>query len=117
MEIQGIIKHVLPEKTGTGQNGVWVSQSWVLETQEQYPKMICFEAFNKHFNINEGDDVTISINIESREWESKWFTKISAWKVEFNSKAADSGQTSAPASVPENSGTESPNETDDLPFG
>lgn len=109
MEIQGVIIKVLPEKSGEGKNGTWVSRSWVLETQEQYPQKICFEAFNKHFAINEGDDVTVSINIKSQEWEEKWYTKIDAWKVVFNNKAE-----AAPPPPPDNAASDT--QTDDLPF-
>jgi hypothetical protein len=85
MEIKGNITHVLDVKTGQGANGEWTLQSWVLKEDEgQYPKDICFQAFNKHFDLKVGQSVTAHINIESKEHNDRWFTNISCWKVDFN---------------------------------
>ena len=83
MEIKGKITHVLETQTGEGQKGTWVKQNYVLiETEGSYPKLIAFDAFNKDFNLKVGDIVNVSINIESREYKDKWYTNISAWKVD-----------------------------------
>jgi hypothetical protein len=93
MEISGKIIAVLPLQTGEGRNGPWRSQDYVLETQEQYPKKVCFNLFgNKidQFPIAIDDQVNVSFDIESREWNGRWFTSIRAWKVE---KSAVNGET------------------------
>ena len=93
MEVSGKIIAVLPLQSGEGRNGPWRSQDYVLETQEQYPKKVCFNLFgNKidQFPIAIDDQVNVSFDIESREWNGRWFTSIRAWKVE---KAAISGET------------------------
>lgn len=85
MEITGKIIAVLPLQTGEGKNGPWRSQDYVLETQDQYPKKVCFNLFgNKidQFPVAVDDQVTVSFDIESREWNGRWFTSIRAWKVE-----------------------------------
>lgn len=95
MEISGKIIAVLPMQTGEGRNGPWRSQDYVLETQEQYPKKVCFNLFgNKidQYPIAIDDQVTVSFDIESREWNGRWFTSIRAWKVE---KAAVNGESAA----------------------
>jgi hypothetical protein len=61
-------------------------QSYVLETQEQYPRKVYFEIFGedriKNNQCNIDDIVTVSFDIESREFNGRWYTSIRAWKVQ-----------------------------------
>lgn len=87
MEIQGKIIQVLPTQTGVGKDGKpWKVQQYVLETEEQYPKKVCFEVVGEErINSNPaavGDKVRVCFDIESREFNTKWYTTIRAWKVE-----------------------------------
>lgn len=85
MEITGKIIRILPLQSGQGRNGEWKKQDFVLETNEQYPKKVCFTVWGDKidlFNIQMGDDLTVSITIESREYNEKWYTNIQAWKVD-----------------------------------
>lgn len=83
MEIKGTITHVLESRTGSSANGDWTVQNWVLKENEgQYPKHISFEAFNKNWDLKVGQEVTVQINLESREYQGKWYPSIKAWKVE-----------------------------------
>lgn len=84
MDISGKIIAVLPLQSGQGRNGQWRSQDYVLETSDQYPKKVCFNLFNDKidkFTINVNDSVTISFDIESREYNGRWYTTIRAWNV------------------------------------
>ena len=86
LKIQGRIIAVLPEVGGISKAGnQWKKQEYVLETFDQYPKKICFNAFgNKvdEFAIQEGETLTVSVDIESREFNGRWYTDIRAWRVE-----------------------------------
>ena len=88
MEVSGKIIQVLPLQQGTSQRTgtPWQVQSYVLETQEQYPKKVCFEIFGEDrikANPCKIDDlVTVSFDIESREFNGRWYTSIRAWKVQ-----------------------------------
>lgn len=84
MEISGVIFAVLPIETGTGKTGKeWKKQTAVLETEGQYPKKVAFDTFgDKIKDLNVGDKVTVGIDIDSREYNGKWYTNIVAWKVE-----------------------------------
>jgi len=85
MEISGKIIAILPLQTGEGRNGTWRSQDYILETSEQYPKKVCFNLFGAkidQFPLATNDDVKISFDIESREWNGRWYTSIKAWKVD-----------------------------------
>ena len=84
MEISGVIVAILPIETGTGKTGnEWKKQTAVLETEGQYPKKVAFDTFgDKIKDLNVGDKVTVGIDIDSREYNGKWYTNIGAWKVE-----------------------------------
>lgn len=85
MEMTGVVIAILPERTGTSARGEWKTQSYVIETQEQYPKHLCFEVFGAdriaQFNIQGGETITVSLDIDARQWQDKWFNSIKAWNV------------------------------------
>ena len=84
MEVSGKIIAILPQQSGMGKNWQWRSQDYVLETADQYPKKVCFNLFNdkiEKFPIAIGDTVNISFDIESREYNGRWYTTIRAWNV------------------------------------
>ena len=81
----GVVIAVLPERSGTSQRGEWKSQSFVIETQEQYPKHLCFEVFGAdriaQFNIKGGEKITVQFDIDARQYQDRWFNSIKAWNV------------------------------------
>ena len=85
MEMTGVVIAVLPERSGTSQRGEWKSQSFVIETQEQYPKHLCFEVFGAdriaQFNIKGGEKITVQFDIDARQYQDRWFNSIKAWNV------------------------------------
>ncbi len=87
MEITGKIIAVLPERGGVSKTGnEWKMQEYVLETHEQYPRKICFNVFGgdkiAQFNIQVGEEMTVSFDINAREYNGRWYNDIRAWKVE-----------------------------------
>ena len=88
MEISGKIIQVLPEQGGVSKTSgkEWKLQAYVLETQEQYPRKVYFEVFGEDrikANPCQLDDiVTVSFDIESREFNGRWYTSIRAWKIQ-----------------------------------
>lgn len=85
MEMTGVVIAILPERSGTSQRGEWKSQSFVIETQEQYPKHLCFEVFGAdritQFNIKGGEIITVQFDIDARQYQDRWFNSIKAWNV------------------------------------
>ena len=85
MEMTGVVIAVLPERSGTSQRGEWKSQSFVIETQDQYPKHLCFEVFGAdriaQFNIKGGETITVQFDIDARQYQDRWFNSIKAWNV------------------------------------
>ena len=86
LEIQGKLIKLLAPVTGEGKNGAWTKQEFILETYDQYPKKVCCSVWGdkvetlRRFNL--GDDIKASINIESREYNERWFTEVRAWKLD-----------------------------------
>lgn len=86
MEIVGKIISVLPEQSGIAKNGnPWKVQAYVLETTEQYPRKVHFEVFGED-RIKQNPCaidqlVTVSFDIESREFNGRWYTSIRAWRI------------------------------------
>lgn len=86
MELVGRIVQILPLRTGTSKAGnPWKVQEYILEILgTQYPRKVCFELFGDNvdkFPMQIGQDVTVSIDIESREFNGRWYTSIRAWNV------------------------------------
>lgn len=99
MEISGKIIQCLPEQSGTSRAGnPWKKRVYILETQETYPKKVAFDLFGDRvdqYPMKEGDMVKVSFDINSREFNGRWYTDISAWKVEPANQGAPAG-TAAP---------------------
>jgi hypothetical protein len=86
MQIQGIITRILPLQTGTTKSGSeWAKQGYVLLTNERYAKLVYFELWGKAVDTEAaevGQEVVVSLNVESREWGGRFYTELSAWRVE-----------------------------------
>lgn len=83
LEISGTVKNVFPLVTGNGKNGQWQKRDLLIETPGQYPKSVVVTLWGDKANLthNVGDKVTASIEIESREYNSKYYTDVKAWKI------------------------------------
>ena len=83
MEIQGKVIAVLAPREGTSKTGnPWKVQEYVIETEEQYPKKMCFEVFGND-RISQyasmlvvGNTVKVSFDIDARQWNDRWFNSI-----------------------------------------
>ena len=119
-KIKGKVLQVLPEQKGTSARGEWKKQDFVIETQEdQFPKKICFTLFNDKASslssITPGVEVEVWFNIESREYNEKWYSNINAFRVERSSES-DPGMAPPPYNQADIPPMEASGEHDDLPF-
>lgn len=84
-DITGKIIAVLPTRSGTSARGTqWSSQTAVIETHEQYPKRVAFDVLDDkitEFNLQVGEEVTVSFDINAREYNGKWWNSVNAWQV------------------------------------
>ena len=86
MELQGKVIAVLPERSGVSARGEWKAQSFVIETHEQYPKKLCFDVFGAdrlaQFNIQSGEELLVSFDLDAHEYQGRWFNSVRAWNVQ-----------------------------------
>jgi len=89
MEITGKIITVFPEQKGTSAKGEWKKQEFLFETQAQYPKKIIMANWNDKLDLNFDYSKTVKINfdLESREYNGRWFTDVKPWKIEVAGQA------------------------------
>jgi hypothetical protein len=119
MDISGTIIQILPEVGGVGKTGNnWRKQEFVIETKDQYPKKICFTAWGEkidQFQLAAGEDVTVSFDAESREYNGRWYTELKAWNLRKGQASPIAPNTQeAPAFV--GPPPMPPTDEDDLPF-
>lgn len=92
MEIKGKIIVALPEQSGVSKSGNnWKKREYVLETMDTYPRKVHFDLFGERadqYPLNVGEVVNLSFDIESREYNGRWFTSIRGWKVDKENAAA-----------------------------
>ncbi|MDZ7847988.1 MAG: DUF3127 domain-containing protein [Owenweeksia sp.] len=124
MEVEGIIKKI--EDTQQIKE-TFKKRNLVVTTEEQYPQHLLVEFVQDKTSLldqfNEGDKVTIGINLRGREWQSpqgevKYFNSINGWRIEkkepaMSNNAASSGPADMPPMPPMQDESE---DEDDLPF-
>lgn len=114
MQVTARLIQMLPLQTGNGKNGPWKKQDIIVETTAQYPKKICISIWGDKINqsvLQDGAMLNISFDVESREYNGRWYTDVKAWKIE-SAGSADSSTGSAP----QFSASDEPAGSDDLPF-
>ncbi len=89
MEITGNLIEVLPEQYGESAKGKWVRGGFIIETIEQYPRKIAFTLWGeqKVENIKTvalNTTLKVTFEIESREWQEKWYTEARVSKITFH---------------------------------
>lgn len=86
MDIQCRVIQFLGEQSGTSKAGnPWKKKEWLVETFGQYPKKIkvqCFGDRADSMNLEPGKDYTLYVDLESREFNGRWFTDVSVYRYE-----------------------------------
>lgn len=127
MDLKGKVILTMPLVTGEGKNGQWRKQEFVIETGDQYPKKVLFSLMGAKIDQNPvvlGQEVVVSFDAESREYNGRYYTNLNAWKVSAagasNSAPQNNFQPSAPQNnfeAPSNMSFSSDDSaSDDLPF-
>jgi hypothetical protein len=84
IQFTALLKEVLAPVEGQGANGTWRRQDIIVETVDQYPKKVCVSIWGDKINVQEltiNSPYTIDVNLESREYNGRWFTDVKAWKI------------------------------------
>ena len=120
MEIKGRLVKILPPVTGQGRGGEWKKQDFVIDVDgTTYPRKACFSVWGDKVNIEaivEGTLLNVFFDVESREYQGKWFTNLTAWKVETldDSQQVENMPPMPPMEVYQ--AEDQPPMKDDLPF-
>jgi hypothetical protein len=107
--IKGTLLKVLETETGTTQAGKdWNKKSFVVKTEDKYPKEVCFTLFGEKISTLQGhhigDMITVHFNLSSREYNGKYYHNIDAWKIDSETATTEKSE------------WKSTKETSNLPF-
>ena len=114
MQLTAKLVQLLPLQTGTGKNGQWKKQDIIVETEATYPKKVCISIWGDKIDagqLQSGNMLKIDFDVESREFNGRWYTDVKAWKIEDADSSAQK-----PIDRPTVSIQDSPAMGDDLPF-
>ena len=125
MEFEGVVWRVLPQIKGTSARGEWVKQEVVFELPGEFNRKICVgfwgDKAQEAAMLKPGETIAVSANVESREYNGRWYTEVRAWRIDR--KSAAEPQPMATDNLPpldtfstEESASSSASEVDDLPF-
>lgn len=93
MEIKAKIIQILPLQTGESKNGKWKKQDIIVETEGEFPKKICISIWGDKINdsiLKTGNMLNVFFDVESREYNGRWYTDVKAWKTELAGSAVPS---------------------------
>ena len=133
MEFTGRIIKALEPRGGVSRTtgNPWKMQDFVIEeTVGQYPKRMAFNVFGEdnlnRFNIQEGQELTVSFDINAREYNGRWYNDVRVWNVAPAAQAAPQpaaqpvaapfAPAAQPAAPAQNAFEAAPDESGDLPF-
>ena len=133
MEITGKIIQVLEKRSGTSSRSgnAWASQDYVLEFVDgnsQFPRPMVFNVFGEdrisQMNIQVGQTLTVSFDVDAHEYQGRWFNNIRAWRVVAASENAvppvvDAAPITPATDIPAPTADVAPaseDKVDDLPF-
>jgi hypothetical protein len=88
MQLTAKLLTLLPLQTGKGKNGDWKKQDFIVETGDTYPKKICVSVWGDKINpsvLVVGNELKIDFDVESREYNGRWYTDVKAWRIELAS--------------------------------
>lgn len=89
MEIQGKVIRIFPIEQGESKSGkAWKKQNFVMEyTDGQFAKkvLVTVKADPLLAMVNmfrTGEQIKCQVFVEAREWNDRFFTDVTAWKIE-----------------------------------
>lgn len=86
MDFEGRVIQYLGEVSGTSKTGnPWKKKEWVVETFGNFPKKVkvqCFGDRSDSIILEPGRDYILSVDLESREFNGRWYTDVSVFRVQ-----------------------------------
>ena len=127
MEFEGTVVSVLPVVKGTSARGEWMKQEVIFDQPGEFNRKVCVgfwgDKAQEAGTLRPGEVVAVSANVESREYNGRWYTDVRAWKIEKSAPAAQAvpDMPPMPNDIPPFPPAPAapdlaPSSTDDLPF-
>lgn len=94
LSIEGKVADVLEEQSGESRNGPWRRRDFILEVEDRFPRKICISQWGDSIDsdaIEAGETVKVYFNLQSREYNGRWYTDVRAWRIEKGSGGASAG--------------------------
>ena len=92
MEIIGKVLQLGTLTEGNSPRGPWKKQELIIETLEQFPKKVCLTCWGDRVNDANsffvGQTIKAQIRIESREFNGKWYTDVTAFRLDLDQPVA-----------------------------
>ena len=86
MEFEGKVLEILAPVSGQSARGTWERQTVVFEQpNKQYGKELAVTFMNKGQEVaalRVGESYIVSFDIESRNYQGRWYTDVRAWRVQ-----------------------------------
>ena len=86
MDFVGVVYRALPVQSGTSARGQWQKQEVVFELPDEFSRKVCVTFFGDRVSdaasLQVGEKVNVSVNIESREYNGRWYTDVRAWRIQ-----------------------------------
>ena len=105
-KVKGKIKEIMPVESGVAKSSgdAWKKVNFIVTNSEGYEgreQLYCFQIFSEKSVDNflkynkEGQQVEVSFNVQTNEWQGKYFTNLSAFHVASGERVEQSHQTPA----------------------
>ena len=86
MEFVGVVYRIMPQQSGTSARGQWQKQEVIFEQPDEFSRKVCVTVFGDRVQdaatLQVGEKVNVSCNIESREYNGRWYTDVRAWRIQ-----------------------------------
>jgi hypothetical protein len=114
MQLTAKLTQLLPLQSGSGKNGIWKKREIIVETEDQYARKVCIAIWGDKIDesiLLIGNKLSIQFDLESREYNNRWYTDVKAWKIEVVENTVSNSTTLTNIQT-----TDLVDETDGLPF-
>ena len=85
MEFEGTVVSVLPVVKGTSARGEWMKQEVIFDQPGEFNRKVCVgfwgDKAQEAGTLRPGEVVAVSANVESREYNGRWYTEVRAWRM------------------------------------
>jgi len=123
LKVTGTVTKILPQEKGTSKDGKeWVKQQFILDNNDTYNNIFCFEVFGAEkvenfLKFNKvGSVIDVDFNVSTNEWKDKYYTSLSVWKTFKAEASAIEKAAKVIDAVFEPAGDLNEDDHDDLPF-